>query len=397
MRVAAIVSLVLALLLAACSGEKNGSSAPRPSAFVAPSSASAEPPSPDVPDEAAPGPRAEGRGTYGTLTLVPSAGETVGTLGAPSCYGSEDDATYSGSYEIRFRNVFGGDEQTVGTFEGTLRAKADEPEKLPIEHIALGERDVFFFPAETNDCRGWTYAFYGAGSDGNAFPIVFDLKDGEPAYGRFSFRPSAKPIVGQRGIIRMDGYGDSGNMPPDPVRYTFKLEGEAMILQKKEPGRDDFPLAERKPLLETGIPEYDGGKTMALTFGSQTERGTFRTRTDRDDYPFGFYLPKGVTMDFMPDGTILGFGKSVATVGEFARFKVDYRLDRSDPELAVWTEYAGSIVHEGEGFGSIEDYFLFEWNGVEYGVRFDSANPDREKDIAEFLAVFRSIRHIGPG
>ncbi|RKP50134.1 hypothetical protein D7Z26_20225 [Cohnella endophytica] len=179
--------------------------------------------------------RAEGYGQYGTLALVPEEGEMASTLDAPSCYGNEGDNAFSGVYHVIYRNKEGDSAQDLGVIGDEIRSPAQSSEILAIPHLLVDGVDIYYFHLLTNTCYGSDYFFYGVNSDGKAFPVSFAMDKKDELYEHFTLYLDRKPLLNENGTVTIESYGDEGSMPPEHLRYVFRLKDDKFILISRLP------------------------------------------------------------------------------------------------------------------------------------------------------------------
>lgn len=227
---AGIAAVALAAgLLAGCAGRQEraganagataaSASAQPPAAEAAPSSPAtssaglADDPTVPVRDDSV---RAVGKAASGRLVVKPAGSATVAALGAPSCFGGENDLRWTGDYEV----VWEPEADDGQSGEAVMKLPADmsmiRPDREPVElnRYEMDGTELFEFVPQYAGCHGVETYFFGV-KDEEAFLVPLALDE--------------------------DGRVDS--IAQDPDRLAHLLDGELVVRGGYGAGMDAVPV-----------------------------------------------------------------------------------------------------------------------------------------------------------
>lgn len=164
--------------------------------------------------------RAEGiTSSSGKLTIAPAMEETIGTLGAPSCYGLETDYTYEGNYVVTYAS--GQTQQPVTELKDLTFIQPTE-ETLSLSRLDFPDAEVFLLAPQYKDCHGISiYAFAVDKASDTAFVLSF-IEDGVQRSTSY-YHPLTEPAVVDGMLVLESSEGPGGETQEGPLPRHYKL------------------------------------------------------------------------------------------------------------------------------------------------------------------------------
>lgn len=116
--------------------------------------------------------RAEGKSSYGVLSVVPKESEVIEQLGAPSVYGDASDYSFKGDYNIIFEDNSG--KQTVVAEMDNLQIIQPDNATIDLNKLSMDDADIFYFIPQYRGANDVSIYFFGITKDGNAFEFKIE-------------------------------------------------------------------------------------------------------------------------------------------------------------------------------------------------------------------------------
>ncbi|WP_422661311.1 hypothetical protein ACK8P5_12835 [Paenibacillus sp. EC2-1] len=180
----------------------------------------------DVDTKASAPPRAVGNSKNGKLEIVPNSEEKIQTLGAPSCYGLEEDYSITGNYDVVFKTRT--HELKIHELNN-IEVIQPKNEMIEIENLILGDTELYYFMPRYTDCHGLEFYLYGVDGD-SAYPITFMLN--HRTLDKFHVYPIEKPRVINNRLVFRGGHG-AGMDTVSKYYFRFDQKKHQMILEKE--------------------------------------------------------------------------------------------------------------------------------------------------------------------
>ncbi|RUS45075.1 hypothetical protein [Cohnella sp. AR92] len=171
--------------------------------------------------------RAIGASKDGRLLVQPLSDAYAGALGAPSCYGTETDVEWSGTYQAVWEPKAAGKTTEVIAFPAgfTIIQPGDAPVQMQRE--SAGDTELFFYAPRYADCHGLEAYVFGV-RDGKAFPVSVRM-GGDEVLGYFTYDPG-RPYEYRDGELTVWGSPGAGSDSIDVYRYRYSDKDRSLIL-----------------------------------------------------------------------------------------------------------------------------------------------------------------------
>lgn len=183
-----------------------------PSSPATPSAGLADDPTVPVRDDSI---RAVGKAASGTLVVKPAGSATVAALGAPSCFGGENDLRWTGDYEVVWEPASGDGQNGEAVMKYPAEMSIIRPDREPVElnRYEMDGTELFAFVPKYADCHGVETYFFGV-KDGEAFLVPLAMNEDETA----------------------------DSIAQDPDRLAHLLDGELVVRGGYAAGMDAIPV-----------------------------------------------------------------------------------------------------------------------------------------------------------
>ncbi|MBO9608344.1 MAG: hypothetical protein J7639_20460 [Paenibacillaceae bacterium] len=177
--------------------------------------------------------RAVAEDPAGRLLVKPVDEARAAKLGAPSCYGLEDDWSWRGTYEAVWEPAGGGQPSVVLTFPADFEIVQPQRDPVAMKRLALGGSVVYVYVPRYTDCHGLeTYLFGVSAEDGRAFPIPFEMEPGRVLTAIGQLPRDHVRVVGEE-LVVTGGYG-AGQDFIDVYHFRYDAGRRMMALQRTE-------------------------------------------------------------------------------------------------------------------------------------------------------------------
>ncbi|GGH27401.1 hypothetical protein [Paenibacillus segetis] len=170
-------------------------------------------------------PRAVGVSIFGELVIEPQSKESIHKLGAPRCYGLEDDYSISADYDVVFKN--GNNDIKIQELS-RLEIISHGDEILKLKKVKIGDTELFYFIPRYTDCHALTFYLYGIDQN-EAYPITLFAENSNVIH--FEMYPNEEPKIINDRFVFKGGYG-AGMDTVSEYYFKFDQKKHLMILEK---------------------------------------------------------------------------------------------------------------------------------------------------------------------
>ncbi|WP_239616798.1 hypothetical protein [Cohnella mopanensis] len=168
-------------------------------------------------------PRAVGQSIYGQLLIEPQSEESIHKLGAPSCYGLEEDYSISADYEVVFKT---GSTRIPIQQLTSIEIINPKDETLQIKKVKMGDTELFYFIPRYTDCHSLEFYLFAMDEHG-AYPITYLVDD--KTIDQYVIYPKDEPKVVKNRFVFRGGFG-AGMDTVSEYSFKFDRENHQMIL-----------------------------------------------------------------------------------------------------------------------------------------------------------------------
>jgi hypothetical protein len=180
-------------------------------------------------------PRAVGQAKNGKVIITPTTKEKINKLGAPSCYGQEDDYSIQSDYQVDYQE--NGKIIHVTTLK-QLEIIQSKNEVMQLQEWNAGDVEIFYFIPRYTDCHSQEFYLFGVERN-QSFPITFDM--GDHIVNHFDTFTHELPLLKGQNLYVKGGYG-AGMGYVNLYEFTFDSSKHAMILQYQKHVKPDYVL-----------------------------------------------------------------------------------------------------------------------------------------------------------
>lgn len=171
--------------------------------------------------------RAVGNAASGRLVVRPAGSATVSALGAPSCFGGENDLRWAGEYVVAWEPAADDGQGGQAIYSFPPDSSIIQPDREPVElnRYEMDGTELFAFVPQYAGCHGVETYFFGV-KDGEAFPVPLAMEAGETAPSIAQDPDRLARLLDGELVVR-GGY--SAGMDAVPV-YRFRYDAERRVL-----------------------------------------------------------------------------------------------------------------------------------------------------------------------